>query len=330
MASCSRRTKQSTKYFYLFNCDETCNLSQVTTLLRSVEGRVDFKIKVEEHTFRTGSETTAFSKVSEETIPKLRMDYAVFMVHANDQLSFDEDCYGKIYKALTKKTGSADNVLVVIGGDKKYANSEEKQNKFISQSAFSAIKTQLQMKFIDGRQSFIFSWDDSHRPIHEEALLHYFDPSRRGQKFEHQQRGQPTDNVAEAEATANVHVEPTHHKSQRRAGSNATFSPQSTTDGKRQAKDKKTSSSPASPPSGTVLLSTRIRNGDISYDDGGARFWENSRTWRPPDDVVQKLKKDWASTAYATVEFITDDNGVAEPRVKVTPTDRFWNNCTIS
>ena len=106
MASCSRRTKQSTKYFYLFNCDETCNLSQVTTLLRSVEGRVDFKIKVEEHTFRTGSETTAFSKVSEETIPKLRMDHAVFMVHANDQLSFDEDCYGKIYKALTKKTGS--------------------------------------------------------------------------------------------------------------------------------------------------------------------------------------------------------------------------------
>ena len=75
------------------------------------------------------------------------------------------------------------------------------------------------------------------------------------------------------------------------------------------------------------MLSTRIRNGDISYDDGGARFWENSRTWRPPDDVVQKLKKDWASTAYATVEFITDDNGVAEPRVKVTPTDRFWNNC---
>lgn len=106
MASCSRRTKKSTKYFYLFNCDKTCNLGQVTTLLRSVEGRVDFKIKVEEHTFRTGSETTAFSTVSEETIPKLRMDYAVFMVHTNDQLSFNEDCYGKIYKALTEKIGS--------------------------------------------------------------------------------------------------------------------------------------------------------------------------------------------------------------------------------
>ena len=106
MASCSRRTKQSKKYFSLFSCDKTCNLGQVTTLLRSVEGRVDFKIKVEEQPFRTGSETTAFSTVSEETIPNLRMDYAVFMVHANDQLSFSEECYGKIYKALTEKTGS--------------------------------------------------------------------------------------------------------------------------------------------------------------------------------------------------------------------------------
>ena len=107
MASFARRNKQSTKYFYLFSCDKTCYLDQVTTLLRSVEGRVDFKMKIEEQPFRTGSETTAFSTVSEETIPNLRMDYAVFMVHANsDQLSFSEECYGKIYKALAEKTGS--------------------------------------------------------------------------------------------------------------------------------------------------------------------------------------------------------------------------------
>ena len=107
--------------------------------------------------------------------------------------------FSRNYSKLKSKVFcfAADNVLVVIGGDKKYANSDEKQNKFISQSAFNTIKTQFQTKFIDGRQSFIFSWDDSHRPIHEEALLHYFDRSRRGQKFEHQQRGQPTDNVAE-------------------------------------------------------------------------------------------------------------------------------------
>ena len=30
--------------------------------------------------------------------------------------------------------------------------------------------------------------DKKHRPIHEEALLHYFDPSKKGQKFESQQK----------------------------------------------------------------------------------------------------------------------------------------------
>ena len=38
---------------------------------------------------------------------------------------------------------------------------------------------------MDGRKSFIFSWNKKHRAIHEEALLHYFDPSKKGQKFEY-------------------------------------------------------------------------------------------------------------------------------------------------
>ena len=29
----------------------------------------------------------------------------------------------------------------------------------------------------------MFSWDDGHRPIHEEALLHYFDPHKKEKKF---------------------------------------------------------------------------------------------------------------------------------------------------
>ena len=39
---------------------------------------------------------------------------------------------------------------------------------------------------MDGRKSFIFSWNKKHRGIHEKALLHYFDPSKKGQKFEYQ------------------------------------------------------------------------------------------------------------------------------------------------
>ena len=91
-----------------------------------------------------------------------------------------------------------------------------------------------------------------------------------------------------------------------------------------------TGSSPASPPSGTVLLSTRILSGVISYEQGHARFWNNNRAWRPPDDVVQALRERWASTAYATVEFKTDNNGVATPTVKESLADNIWNKCSVS
>ena len=39
---------------------------------------------------------------------------------------------------------------------------------------------------MDGRKSFVFSWNKNHRAIHEEALLHYYDPSKKGHKFEYQ------------------------------------------------------------------------------------------------------------------------------------------------
>ena len=53
------------------------------------------------------------------------------------------------------------------------------------------ISSQFQEEFMDGRKSFIFSWNKKHRAIHEEALLHYFDPSKKGQKFEYQQKNPP-------------------------------------------------------------------------------------------------------------------------------------------
>ena len=44
---------------------------------------------------------------------------------------------------------------------------------------------------MDGRQSFVFSWNKKHRPIHEEALKHFFDPSKNGEKFEYQLSANP-------------------------------------------------------------------------------------------------------------------------------------------
>ena len=75
----------------------------------------------------------------------------------------------------------------MIGGDEGYENKDEEENKFISQKAYRTIQTKIHHEFIDGRESFVFSWDKQHRPIHEEALMHYFDSSKKGKVFEHQQ-----------------------------------------------------------------------------------------------------------------------------------------------
>ena len=70
-------------------------------------------------------------------------------------------------------------VLVVIGGDDNYKDSAEKQGSFLSRWARRKVSSQFSEEYLDGRQSFIFSWDDGHRSIHEEALLHYFDPHKK-------------------------------------------------------------------------------------------------------------------------------------------------------
>lgn len=56
----------------------------------------------------------------------------------------------------------------------------------ISRWAWRKISSQFSEEFLDGRKSFIFSWNKEHRPIHEAALIHCFDLSKKGQKFKYQ------------------------------------------------------------------------------------------------------------------------------------------------
>ena len=74
-------------------------------------------------------------------------------------------------------------MLLVIGGDTHYKDEDEEKKHFLSDWARKATSRQFRAELLDGRRSFIFSWNKKHRPIHEEALLHYFDPNKKGQKF---------------------------------------------------------------------------------------------------------------------------------------------------
>lgn len=75
--------------------------------------------------------------------------------------------------------------MIVIGGDDNYKNEDEKDREFISQWARRKISSQFGEEFLNGSKSFVFSWDKKHREIHEKALLHFFDPRKKGQKFEY-------------------------------------------------------------------------------------------------------------------------------------------------
>ena len=95
-----------------------------------------------------------------------------------------------------------EKVLIVIGGDDNYRDDDEENRSMLSRRARNtALSRQLRPQFIDGRKSFIFSWNRKHRAIHEEALIHYFDSTKKGQKFKSQPVAEPVRIGPEPEKT---------------------------------------------------------------------------------------------------------------------------------
>ncbi|CAH3119303.1 unnamed protein product, partial [Pocillopora meandrina] len=81
---------------------------------------------------------------------------------------------------------SGGDVIIVIGGDNKYKGEDEEEREVISRWAKRKVFSQFSEEYLDGRKSFIFSWNKKHREIHEKALSHHFDPNKNGRKFEYQ------------------------------------------------------------------------------------------------------------------------------------------------
>ena len=71
------------------------------------------------------------------------------------------------------------------GGDDEYRDENEEACSVIPRYARRKVASQFREEYLDGRQSFIFSWDKKHRPIQEEAMRHYLDPVKKGSKFEY-------------------------------------------------------------------------------------------------------------------------------------------------
>lgn len=312
--------KSTTQTVYLFNCDKTFKLDSVETLLLEVNGKCNFK--VEKLHFRLNQ----MGELCKTTIPRLQMDFAVFVVHAHEsRLSINEDNagigYAKIYRALLGATG--DKVLIVIGGDDNYKDEEEKAKSVISRWALRKVASQFREEYLNGRKSFIFSWSDRHRAIHVEALLHFLDTTKSGQKFEYIPTSEPVTSASETTVEREREDSPKKPEHDERNGSYGQNyqkgTSQNEVSGGREP-DKATCDYPA----GTVLLETCMRYGKISYQPLDVVQWKKS--WRPStqheSDVMERHKQ----TPKATVRFISDGNAAVRCVVKdVTPVwSRFW------
>ena len=91
----------------LFNCDQLYELRVIEDLLNfskpMLHDKLGFDFTVEHHYFSL----TEMDELSEKVIPALKMDFAVFVVHAKEtRLSINDGRgYTKVYRALMKATG---------------------------------------------------------------------------------------------------------------------------------------------------------------------------------------------------------------------------------
>ncbi len=97
---------------HLFNCDKTYNLDAVEKLLLDTKDNIRRKLSFDIQ-LPIGKNYFGYSKMSEMceiTIPKLQMDFAIFVIHAHEsRLSINEPYagigYAKVYRALLQATG---------------------------------------------------------------------------------------------------------------------------------------------------------------------------------------------------------------------------------
>ena len=106
--------KECPKRVHLFNCDKTYNLDSVEKLFCEIQDDISKKLSFDTELL-ISKNYFALSKMSEmceTTIPKLRMDLAVFVVHAHESgLKINGDSprfgYARFYRALLQATGKS-------------------------------------------------------------------------------------------------------------------------------------------------------------------------------------------------------------------------------
>ena len=96
------------KLCYIFSSNDKCNLDVVGKLLSCLKEKLGIKMLAFKNHFSLSDST----EMCESIIPDLPMDFAIFVVHADEErFLFNEDS-ARIYRALLNPTGKSNVVLV--------------------------------------------------------------------------------------------------------------------------------------------------------------------------------------------------------------------------
>ena len=143
---------------------------------------------------------------------------------------------------------------------------------------------------MDGRKSFVFSWNKKHREIHEEALLHYFDPNKKGQKFEYQPPQEPSSQTLQSARSTELEMKAVEEDPQQHLSSLVSRIEIGREMGNRtgaRPKESNTSSSLIVPQRFTLVLKTRLYRGKISYEKDDVE--QQLEGWTAPDEIANDL-----------------------------------------
>ena len=143
---------------------------------------------------------------------------------------------------------------------------------------------------MDGRKSFVFSWNKKHREIHEEALLHYFDPNKKGQKFEYQPPQEQSSQTLQSARSTELEMKAVEEDPQQHLSSLVSRIEIGREMGNRtgaRPKESNTSSSLIDPQRFTLVLKTRLYRGKISYEKDDVE--QQLEGWTAPDEIANDL-----------------------------------------
>ena len=101
------RKEGNRKCFHLFNCDKTYKLDVVENLLNAIKGELGFDITISTKKYFRLFEMSELCETVKSGPP---MDFAVFVVHANEsRLSINEENagigYARFYRTLLQAAG---------------------------------------------------------------------------------------------------------------------------------------------------------------------------------------------------------------------------------